>query len=169
MWYLDAPWVICALVDRRVPNEEKRRIALALHSFSQPSCYPPTAAKPLLPKLPVHTDSFWPCDGSLPSLSALVSERSWQLFSVLDLEKQDCSKLTEDPSTWRDQASFRRFSDYISGLLATNDTGERGVKLGQDFSGISQNEETRQNAFLSVAENRKTVIVRATKGAIINM
>ena len=58
MWYLDAPWVSCALIDRKVPNEEKKKIALALFDLPQPSSYPPTAAKPLLAKLPVHKDNF---------------------------------------------------------------------------------------------------------------
>jgi hypothetical protein len=44
--YLDAPWLTCALVDKRVPKEEKQRIAIALMSFPQPTYYPPTPAQP---------------------------------------------------------------------------------------------------------------------------
>ena len=58
VWYLDAPWVVCALVDKRVAVEEKKKIATTLHSFPQSQHYPPTPAKPLLPKLAVHEDSF---------------------------------------------------------------------------------------------------------------
>jgi len=126
VWYLDAPWLVYALVDRRVPKDEKQMIVMALLTFAQPSYYPPTPVKPLLPKLAVHQDKFWPADGSLPSLSGTVTERTWQLLSVLGLEKEACSWLGEDPDTWGLQPSYERLHTYVHNLTVTND-----VKLGQ--------------------------------------
>ena len=130
-WYLDQPWLVTALLGRNVPVEEKCKVAMALHATPRPATYPPYCVTPMLPKQPVHSEGFWPEDGSLPSLSSMVGPRTWQLFDILGLYGDHVKWLELPHDSWEESDGYRRFEDFVERLEVVNDQGERGVKLIQ--------------------------------------
>ena len=130
-WYLDQPWIVTALVGPDVPAEEKEEVARSLAATPRPSSFPPFSVTPTLPKLPCHQESFWPKDGSLPSLSSLVGPRTWLLFNLLQLEEAELLWLTLPSNVWQDHLGFTKLSQFLSSLEVVNDAGERAVKLIQ--------------------------------------
>ena len=156
-WYLDQPWVPLALTDRNLTTEEKEKLSTALLLIPRPSTFPPCPVDPLLPKLPCHQDTFWPEDGSLPSLVGLLGPRSWQLFHILDLGGDEVAWLGKPSSEWEDSPGFTRFKEFVENLTIVNDSAERSVKLIQDFVTSSTDEDIRQDLLVSISENRKSI------------
>ena len=131
-WYLNQPWLVTALVGREVPVEEKAKIVLALYSTPRPDSYPPFCCTPELPKQKVHLDpTYWPEDGSLPSLSPMVGPRTWQILEILGLHGSQVEWLRQDPGLWEANEGYRRLEDFVTRLEVTNDGSERDVKLIQ--------------------------------------
>ena len=66
--------------------------------------------------------------------------------------------------------SYRDFVKFVKNISVVNDTAERGVKLIQDFVGISSNEKLRQELMLAISEHRKeNTAVQMTKETLNNL
>ena len=123
---------------------------------------------PSLKEVNMVKEEFWPKDGSLPSLSSLISPHSWMLFHYLDLQKADLPWLKVEPSTWKYSISYNKFKSFVCGQQVVNDPAERGVKLVQDFINSSYNAEERQNILIAVSESRKRKGGKCTKKELKN-
>ena len=130
-WYLDESWLPTVLVDSSVPDQEREAVAQALYSTPRPDNFKPRPIAPLLSKQPVHTESYWPEDGSLPSLAPMVGQRTWHLFSILKMQGEEVEWLQQPAVSWRRSVGFWKLSVFLKYLSVVNDSAERGVKLIQ--------------------------------------
>ena len=129
LWYLTAELVVLALASEELPEQELKLLATALVSVPRPESFTP--GKPAFPG-PGFTqnDDLWTND-NLPSLSSLVSERSWLVFDLLKLGPTETEWLQVEVPQWNLFSGFRKFRDFVKGLTVVNDPAERGVKLIQ--------------------------------------
>ena len=117
----------------------------------------------------VNRDTFWPEDGSLPSLSQLVGPKSWLLPTRLGLGLAQMEWLRKEVREWPEDSGYLRLESYVQQMEVVNDPAERGVKLVQDFVGACQDEKLRQDLLVSVSENRKQIPVNFRKSDLCKL
>ena len=92
---------------------------------------------------------------STPTLSELVTPRSWLLFERLGLDGNGTAWLRDEMAVWPSKEGYLAFSKSVKGLCVVNDPAERTVKLIQDFINSAHEEKRRQDVLLAVSASRK--------------
>ena len=65
--------------------------------------------------------------------------------------------LHKDPSTWKDNFSYKSGIEKLEKIYVVNDVAERGVKLILDYNNIFTKDEIEKQCVLQiVVEHRKT-------------
>ena len=90
-------------------------------------------------------EELWPQDGSLPSLSSLISPRIWMLFHYLEL------------STWKECATYNKFKSTVI-----------GEEVVQDFINSNYDQEELQKILIAVSDSRKRRSRKCTKKSLKN-
>ena len=158
-WYLCQELVVFSLLDKNVPEQERKAVAEALlEAKEEVSVDTFQPGKPEFP--PVTGNQFWP-EGSdpadRPGLHQFVGPKSWLIFERLGLRDiegaMDWLKLSV--GDWELMTGFKKYKAFVENLTVVNDPAERGIKLIQDFVESSTDEKTRQDLLLAVSEDRK--------------
>ena len=150
-WYLTAEMVPLALFSELVPDSERRGLADKLIELK-----PDDDLMQNLPKERFGTGfgkPTFPADIKIQTkLADLVTEDSWFMFRLLDL---DSDFLLEDVDKWDDLTSFMTSKCKARSLNVTNDAAERAVKLSTDFLQSARTEEKYQSVLQVVEQDRK--------------
>ena len=148
-WYLTPEMIPLSLFSDDVNNAQKRAIADALTAVkpsnvvtAPKSRFGTGFGKPLFPEEICPTTE----------LADLVTEDSWFLFHVLDLNPNFLSLNVND---WPTSQSFRTSSNNVGALNVVNDSAEQGIKMGSDFLQTARNELCYENAIQVVKDDRK--------------
>lgn len=84
-----------------------------------------------------------------------VSSKTLDFFKIFNL---DTKFLSNDPSTWSKNSSYKTAFQMVSKLRVVNDTAERGIKLIEDYNSIlTTNEEQKQFVLQIVSGYRKII------------
>ena len=149
LWYLVPEMIPLALFSLKVTAIQKSEIASKLVSLKPSfriqvprSRYGNGFGKPSFPQ-EVTVSS---------KLSDFVSEDSWLLFQLLEVEG-DFLKLPV--SEWLDQEDYLTAAEKANAVNAVNDVAERAVKLGTDFQQAARTESHYQNIIQVVEANRQ--------------
>ena len=151
---LTPPLVIFALADDAVPPEERQSMARALTNLPRPARYPLGVSKFPSSSLPFNS-TVWKDDGTLPSLTQFVRPTSWEIFDKLGMTSDDCEWLQLEVHQWPLIKGFRDFREFVRGLTPVNDPAERGVQVALDMKDKTRKEDTTQDVFLAISQDRK--------------
>ena len=129
LWYLSEELVVLALFNEELGSFTRSVMAQKLFSIPRPDVF--KVGKPKYPTID---------DNNLPLLSSLLGPRSWLIFSLLGLtNSQDWLQLP--PKYWDLISDYRVARDFCFNLQVVNDCAERAIKLVEDFSRITKDEE----------------------------
>jgi hypothetical protein len=151
LWYLTAEMIPLALFSENVPSEDRQLIADKLlmlkpvdDDFTIQGRFGEGFGKPKFPsEINLNT-----------KLADLVTQDSWLLFRLLDL---DADFLSEDVDEWPGTSSYENCVVNIQAINVVNDGAERAIKMGSDFLHCARKEENFQNLVQVVEMNRKTL------------
>ena len=124
-WYLCPETVVFAICSNNIPADVKGEMALALASTQRPDHIQVKKADKVLIQ-------------ETTTLHSLISEDSYTIFDILDIDDQ---WLTEDPKTWISNRDYAILCAFILSLKVTNDTAERAVKMIKDYVKILTKDE----------------------------
>ena len=97
--------------------------------------------------------SAFPTIGPTTELEDLVGERSFLLFSLLQVA---WSWLSQPVAEWDDSLDYARAESFVRTAKTVNDVAERAVKLMTEYAMLlTKDEDKRQWILQGVAENRK--------------
>ena len=103
-------------------------------------------------------------------LPHLIGERSWLIPNLLEIADDDMVWLRLRVDEWPLLKGYKKISNYVKGLLVTNDSAERGVSLIQNFVSRSTDEELRQDILLAVQDHReKFPVEKMLKSSLTDM
>jgi hypothetical protein len=151
--YLTPPLIVFALADDSVLPEERKCLARALYAIPRPDTFPLGVSK--------TPNSTFPFDSKIwknetpPSLSHFVGPTSWETFDKLGMTEAQCEWLQLEVHQWPLIQGFRDFRDFVTGLTPVNDPAERGVQVALDLKDRTRKEETTQNVFIAITQDRK--------------
>nr|XP_047128011.1 uncharacterized protein LOC124808906 [Hydra vulgaris] len=153
-WYLDPTLVVFALANK----ECRERGDMAKKLYSLQRC--PSESFPLerqvMDQAILNSLNF--SKDEPPSLTPLVTEKSWLVFDMLRHGKAETQWMKTPPEVWKFNDYYLEFRATVKGLDVVNDCSERAVKLVQDLINRAYSEEKRQDTFLftnSYKKNRK--------------
>jgi hypothetical protein len=140
LWYLSEERITLALFDSQVPVETKKLMITAMKN--------PAPDHP--PKRPrVDTSAFQGHKG----LEQFCTANSMTFFHHLQLP---VSFLSNEPSEWCEDETYKTAMTIIKGLAVVNDRAERGVALIQDFNKkLTKDEDQLQFMLQVVSEHRR--------------
>ncbi|XP_065683397.1 uncharacterized protein LOC124814026 [Hydra vulgaris] len=153
-WYLDPTLVVFALANK----ECRERGDMAKKLYSLQRC--PSESFPLerqvMDQAILNSLNF--SKDEPPSLTPLVTEKSWLVFDMLRHGKAETQWMKTPPEVWKFNDYYLEFRATVKGLDVVNDCSERAVKLVQDLINRAYSEEKKQDTFLftnSYKKNRK--------------
>ena len=73
----------------------------------------------------------------------------------MGMVEAQCEWLQLEVHQWPLIQGFRDFRDFVRGLIPVNDPAERGVQVALDLKDRTRKEETTQNVFIAVTQDRK--------------
>lgn len=156
LWYLTEELVVLSLFNEELASFTRSVMAKKLFSTPRPDVY--NVGKPKFPTID---------DYNLPFLSSLIGPRSWLIFALLGLtNSQDWLQLP--PKYWELMFDYRFARNFCVNLQVVNDCAERAIKLVEDFSHITQDEEQFQFLLQSVEEHRKK-FPSFTQNSLLNL
>ncbi|XP_063615336.1 uncharacterized protein LOC134788372 [Penaeus indicus] len=149
MWYLTPEMVPLALFSDSVPNNERQGLAERLLTLKPDD----TDSLPRnrfgtgfgKPKFPEDINEN-------TTLADIVTEDSWYIFKLLDLNPDFLSKGVDD---WETSDSYITSKSHVSSINVTNDCAERAVKLSADYASAARKEDNYQNILHVVESDRK--------------
>lgn len=141
MWYLTEEAVPLALFSSRVPDTEKKRIALQILKMKAGDAL--TRGVPIFPQLKPST-----------KLTHLIGKNSQLIFDLLGISYD---WLSLPPASWPFQEAYQKAFLFVHNAKVVNDLAERAVKLITDFVAITRNEEQRQCVLQVVEAHRRKV------------
>ena len=128
LWYLTEDLIALALFSDKVCDHEKAAMVDALR-------------KPVMEQDVRRVDAKTITAFRTKTLSDFVTERSWNLFTVMRI---DPAFLAGDPSTWLECQDYISAKQKITSLRVNNDCAERAVKLATDFNSIRTHDESQR-------------------------
>ena len=148
--------IVFALVDPKLPEVQRERIARKLHSIKREKV---VGGKPKFPYVDLSGDHL-----ELPDMSEFVSQSSWLLFDILQLSgKQDWLKIS--PSLSDQFEEFQKLKEFVLNLPVCNDVAERGVALISGFINSVESEGQRE-ALLQVVEYHRNLVKDTNKSSL---
>jgi hypothetical protein len=156
LWYLSEELVVLALFNEELGSFTRSVMAQKLFSIPRPDVF--KVGKPKYPTID---------DNNLPLLSSLLGPRSWLIFLLLGLtNSQDWLQLP--PKYWDLISDYRVARDFCFNLQVFNDCAERAIKLVEDFSCITKDEEKFQFLIQCVEDHRKN-FSSFTQSSLLNL
>ncbi|XP_065680271.1 uncharacterized protein LOC124806608 isoform X1 [Hydra vulgaris] len=151
-WYLDSTIIPLALLDKNISMDKKTAIADALLSFQMPDPdFFKHRSKDRIDEINIINNM------KVPTLSLLVNEFSYLIFSMIGLDNQRVRDwLSLPPQYWHTQSSFKNFENFAKMLIVVNDHSERAIGMMQKFVQRFENEDDKQNRLLTVDKVRST-------------
>ena len=139
--YLTQELVVFALWDMQLPSNLRRAMARKLIEMSPPANYQWQTGKPVLP------DNFH----RRFQLSALVGQRSWFLFHLLDAGTE---WLHRPVRSWEDCSEYKRVVEFLGDLSVVNNATERCVKDITEYAEMARDSAHREKILLEVNDHR---------------
>jgi hypothetical protein len=139
--YLTQELVVFALWDKQLPTNLRRAMARKLIEMSPPANYQWQTGKTVLP------DNFH----RRFQLSALIGQRSWFLFHLLDAGTE---WLHRPVRSWEDCSEYKRVGEFLGDLSVVNDATERCVKDITEYAEMAQDSAQRERILLVVNDHR---------------
>ena len=133
------------LADETLNDVERGLMASTLWNTDRSEEFKPIPVVSSLKEVKMLKEELWPQDGSLPSLSSLISPRIWMLFHYLEL------------STWKECATYNKFKSTVI-----------GEEVVQDFINSNYDQEELQNILIAVSDSRKRRSRKCTKKSLKN-
>ena len=143
LWYLTEELVVLSIFNEDLSSFTRSMMAQKLFSIPRPTHFEPR--KPKFPTI-IQND--------LPFLPHLLGPRSWLLFSFFP-GMHDWLQIP--PQYWNLITEYRIIRDFCLKLEVVNDAAERGIKIVEDFSHITENEEQFQFLLQCVEDHRKSL------------
>lgn len=154
LWYLSEELIALAFFDPTVSDEEKRKM---VHNLSHRAPNPEYRIR-----VDVKADVLQMF--SEKKLSEFVSTKTQEFFERFCIETEFL-----DPSSWNGREDYKEGYTFCQGLLAVNDTAERGVKLMTDFNKILARREEEKQFILQVVTNYRQVIPSERKSDLMKV
>ena len=127
LWYLSDLTIPMALFSEKVDPDIKARLAariLALKDKKKMKAGSQKLVKPKFPKI-----------GRTTELYDLVTEDSWEFFSII---KVDNNWLEQPVDSWEDSEDYRSAKTFVQTIKTTKDLAERAIKTATDYSNPDQ-------------------------------
>ena len=143
LWYLSDLTIPMALFSEKVDPDIKARLAARILAMKNNKKKAQKLGKPKFPKI-----------GRTTELYDLVTEDSWEFFSII---KVDDNWLEQPVGSWEDSEDYRTARNFVHNVKTTNDLAERAIKTATDYSQIlTKDEETRRRIIQGVEDHRRT-------------
>ena len=124
-------------------HDIKARLAARILAMKNNKKKAQKLGKPKFPKI-----------GRTTELYDLVTEDSWEFFSII---KVDDNWLEQPVGSWEDSEDYRTARNFVHNVKTTNDLAERAIKTATDYSQIlTKDEETRRRIIQGVEDHRRT-------------
>lgn len=149
LWYLCPEVVVLALFDDDTTTEEKRLMAAQLLNSPRPQVF--ARGKPGQPNFDPVATKLTP---DRPHLAVFITERSWLLFDLLEVET---GWLQEHPSMWPTDENYNNCKMFCQDIMVVNDPAERAVKDVQDCAQLTRDPHHRDSVILVRSDHRGRV------------
>lgn len=149
LWYLSEECVVFSIFDERVSDDTRRKIAQKVLKQKMPQEneeYSRERNNKLFIKL---EDLAYFLNKELPL--DLITSKSQDVFRRFHISNEF---LQTDPTSWKDQESYKKGREIIAYLKVVNDTAERGVKLMEESNDKFTKDEDQRQFVLQVCFKR---------------
>jgi hypothetical protein len=149
LWYLCPELAVLGLFDDELSEYEKEKMALQLTQTPCPAAF--QTGKPGQP-------NFDPIAAHLtaerPSLSMFITDRSWLVFHLLDIQMPSLHWLTLPPSEWNRFPTYLHMRSFLQDMEVVNDAAERAVKAVGEYAHMTRAVGDRDNVILVACDHR---------------
>ena len=152
LWYLCPELVVLGLFDDELSDFEKEQMASQLLQTPRPAVYQP--GKPGQPDFQPVAALLLP---ERPSLSVFITERSWLIFHLLDIDMPRMQWISLPPSSWLQDDTYCQLHEYLRDMQVVNDAAERAVKDVAEYAHMTQAPGDRDNVILVATDHRGRV------------
>ena len=152
LWYMTPPLAIWGLYSDKLEYQGKVDIAAKLLKFTPPE--DDNFNKPEFPSITQET-----------KLIDLITEDSYRFFKILGLNND---WLKEEPLGWDLDPDYCEAMKFVNTAKVCNDTCERAIKLGSDYSQILTKDNTMRNNILQAVEAERKMYPGSLKSTLNN-
>jgi hypothetical protein len=149
LWYLSEPMVGLAFFDPEIPEDQLKKMALALEKEGSPNC-------------PVRVNLSEQQVLQM-QLHDFVTSNTKKLFAALNM---NTVFLQQHPHTWKANTDYTQALRQVAALKVVNDPAERGVALMQTFNSSLSNQEEQKQFILQVVERHRKEFPNSKKATL---